>query len=65
MASGGLRGSGLPRDQAGVDGCLCFSARAKGSPKLAGLLVTMDKGITLLHNAFIRFSGILVRITGT
>ena len=65
MASGTLRGTGWPRDQAGRDGCLSSSAYARGSPKPAGWLVTLDRGVTYLTETFIRFGGVRVCVTGT
>lgn len=54
VAGGGLRGIGAPRDQAGAKMVAYdFQHDAKESPKLVGLLVPLDKGITHLHNAFI------------
>lgn len=54
VAGGSLRGIGSPRDQAGARMVAYdFQPDAKASPKLVGLLVPLDKGITHLHNAFI------------
>lgn len=61
LAGGGLRGIGSPRDQAGT-GMVAHDLQqdSEGSSKLIGLLVTLDTGITHLHNAFTCISWILV-----
>ena len=49
----------------GRDGCLSSSAYAQRSPKPAGLLVMLDRGVTHLSKAFMRFGGVSVCATGT
>lgn len=58
---GGLRGIGSPKDQAMARMVAChFQHDSKGSSKLVGLLVTLDKGMTHLCNAFIGINWILI-----